>query len=60
MIEQIRSYDALGHDEIVRLARQQADSGEPCGHGYAIGSTQACTWERAYVARQIETQQAEG
>jgi hypothetical protein len=55
----IRTFDALTTEEIVRLARQQADSGEACAHGFEVGTTEACAWERAYVGRRIELDQVE-
>lgn len=58
MIE-IRSIHALTHDAIVQLAREQAESGEPCSHGYEVGSTQAITWEHQYLARRRELEQVE-
>lgn len=50
----IRAFRDLDREEIVRLAREQADSGESCAHGFEIGTTEACTWERVYHARARE------
>ena len=54
---EVRSIYALRHDEIVLRARMQADAGEPCSHGFQIGSPQACAWERNYTARRMELEQ---
>lgn len=56
----IRAFRDLDREEIVRLAREQADSGEPCAHGFDIGSTEACTWERTYTERLRELEEVEG
>lgn len=50
----VHSIYLLRREEIVQLARQQAESGEPCAHGFAPGSAQACTWERNYHERARE------
>ncbi len=55
----VRSIYVLTHEEIVQAAREQADAGEPCSHGFEPGSTQAITYERHYVARQAELQEVE-
>lgn len=44
----------LTREQILLHARQQADAGEPCAHGYEPGTAHACTWERAYVERKRE------
>lgn len=51
---EVRSITVLTIEEIRLHAREQADSGEPCQHGYEPGSAQAWAWERAYTARRIE------
>jgi hypothetical protein len=50
----IRSIWLLRREEIVQLARQQADADQPCAHGFPPGSVQACTWERNYHERARE------
>lgn len=56
---EIRSIFLLRREEIVREARQQAEAGEPCEHGFDPGSAQACMWERNYHERRRELDQAE-
>lgn len=51
---EIRSIFLLKREEIVRAARDQAAAGEPMRHGFAPGSTQAATFERAYTERRRE------
>lgn len=46
MDSDVRSIYLLHREEIVQLARQQAEREEPCSHGFQPGSVQACTWER--------------
>lgn len=58
-MNEIVSIFLLKREEIMREARQQAESGEPCQHGFEIGSAQACTWERAWNERKRELDQAE-
>lgn len=53
----IRSIGTLHHDEIVALARSQAERGEPCVHGYEPGSPQSCTWERHYIDRRRDLEE---
>ena len=55
----IRSIYTLNHDEIVQMAREQAESGDPCSHGYELGSTQAITFENHYLARNVELEEFE-
>lgn len=56
---EIRSIYALKHDEIVQMAREQAEAGEAMHHGYELGSAQAATYERNFIARRIELDQVE-
>ena len=53
-MSEIRSIYALRREEIIVVAREQAESGEPMAHGYEAGSTQACTFERACQERRRE------
>lgn len=53
-MSEIRSIFTLVREEIVAIARQQADSGEPMVHGFEHGSPQACAFERAYLERRRE------
>lgn len=53
-MSEIRSIYTLVREEIIAMARQQADNREPMSHGYEPGSAQACTYEHAYLARQRE------
>lgn len=55
----IRSIGTLAHDEIVQMARQMADAGEPMVHGFEIGSAQAYTFERSFQERKRELEEAE-
>jgi hypothetical protein len=54
MTTNVRSIYTLVHEEIVQLARQQADAGEPMVHGFQEGTPQACAYERAYQERHRE------
>lgn len=54
MTTEVRSIDTLSHDEIVLMARQQAEAGEPCAHGFKPGSVMAATFERNHAARAAE------
>lgn len=53
-MNEVRSIFLLKREEIVRVAREQADSGEPLHHGFAPGSAQAATYERAFNERRRE------
>lgn len=53
-MSEILSIYVLTREQLLQHARQQADAGELCSHGYEAGSTQACTWERAYHERRRE------
>ena len=50
-MSEVLSIYVLTREQIVQAARQQADAGEPCNHGFEPGSTHACTWERTYHER---------
>ena len=58
---EIRSIYTLVREEIVAIARQQAEVFAPMEHHFEPGSTQACTFERAYHERrrELEAQGAE-
>ncbi len=51
---EVRSIYVLKHAEIVRMARELAESGEPLAHGFAPGSAQAHAFENHYTARRAE------
>lgn len=51
MIGEIR---ALTHDDVVRMAREQAERREPLAHYFEDGSREAATFERAYHERARE------
>lgn len=53
-MSEIRSLYSLVREEIVAMARQQADNGERMEHHYELGSPQAVTFEHAYLARRRE------
>lgn len=53
-MSEIRSIFILTREQIVLHARQQAEAGERCVHGYENGSAQAWTWEHAYAERRRE------
>ena len=55
----IRSIESLTLDEIRFIARDQADAGEPCLHGFEVGTTKALHFEHCYHQRQLELQQQE-
>ncbi len=57
VLNEIRS---LTHDDVVMLAREQAERGEPMAHYFDVGTTEACTFERAYVERQRQLEEPEG
>jgi hypothetical protein len=60
MAEPIRAYAALSVAEIQQLAREHAQQGgHALQHPFTPGSTQAVAFERAFVARRIELDQAE-
>jgi len=50
----------ITRDDVVILARHQAEAGEPMRHHFDAGSTQAATYERAYLERQRELDEHEG
>ena len=50
----IRSIYELTHAELQQVARDQADAGERCSHGYAPNSPQAVSYELAYLERRME------
>lgn len=50
----------LTREDVVRMAREQAESREPMRHEFDAGSTQAATFERAYIERQRELEEFEG
>lgn len=54
MAFEVRSIYVLTREEIIAMARQQAEAFLPMEHGYATGSTHACTFERAYQERRRE------
>jgi hypothetical protein len=60
VIGHVRVITSLSHDEIVAAARLQAEAGEPCTHGFDVGSTGAVTWERNYLERQRELEEHAG
>jgi hypothetical protein len=51
---EIRSIFTLVREEILALARNQADNFQPMEHHYEAGSVQALTYERAYIERKRE------
>lgn len=53
-MSEILSIFVLTREQIVQAARLQAQADEPCSHGFEVGSTQACTWERAYQEKRRE------
>lgn len=53
-MSEVRSIHALTRDEVVRIARDLADSGEAMAHGYEEGSVQAVTFEHAFLERRCE------
>ncbi len=53
-VAEVRSIYVLTREEIVRTARDLADSGERMHHGYDAGSPQALAFEHAYIERQRE------
>lgn len=57
VINEIRG---LTRDDLVTMARAQADAGEPMQHHFDVGSTEACTFERAYIERQRQLEEPEG
>ncbi|MDB5730733.1 MAG: hypothetical protein JWQ03_628 [Variovorax sp.] len=50
----------ITHDDVVAMARAQAERQEPMGHHFEAGTTQACTYERAYLERQRELDEHQG
>lgn len=56
----IRPFDSLSHDDIVLLAREQAEAFQPMSHGFEVGTTEAITFERCYLERQRELEAVEG
>lgn len=54
----IRALESLSQHEIRLVARDQADAGEECMHGFDAGSTQAASFEQAYQERKRELDQA--
>lgn len=55
----IRPFEALSISELRLVARDQADAGEPCVHGFPHGSSQAIAYERAYQERRRELDEVE-
>lgn len=53
-MSEVRSIFVLKREEIVHVARDQADAGEAMAHGFEPGSAQAATFERAYTERRRE------
>lgn len=47
----------LTTEDVVALAREQADSGAPMQHDFEVGTTQACAYERAFIERQRELEE---
>lgn len=60
-MQQIKPIAALGHDEIVELARVAADSGVPQHEAnvFALGTSQHHTFSHAYWARHRELTEVE-
>jgi hypothetical protein len=54
------SISELTHNLLVQLARERAELGLPMAHDYEPGTTQACVFERAYVAYLREHEEHEG
>lgn len=52
----IRRIETLSDHELKLLARDQADAGEHCVHGFEPGSAQAELFERAHRERLEELQ----
>lgn len=55
---QVRSIYLLTLAEIRQCAREQADAGEPCLHGFEPTSPQALAFERAHLERVRELEPA--
>lgn len=55
----VRPIHSLSLDEIRAVARDLAEAGEQCHHGFAPATTQAIAFERSYIDRQRELQPQE-
>lgn len=50
----------LTTEDVIAMAREQYDAGEPMHHEFESGSTQAVAFERAYLDRQRQLEEFEG
>jgi protein tyrosine phosphatase (PTP) superfamily phosphohydrolase (DUF442 family) len=47
-------------EDVVAMARELAEAGEPMSHHFTPGSREAIAWERAYLQRRRELDEPEG